>query len=766
MNRLVIAEKASAAAKVAAILSGGSLKTEKVSGVPVHRFSSEGHGYAVLGLKGHIVNWDYPKELASWSKVKPLELVWAEPEKIPTQEYIVRALKRLARGVDQVIIATDYDREGELIGVEAIDVIYQVHPDVEVLRVRFSALTAEEVTRAFSEPTKLDYRLARSAESRQIVDLSWGATLTRLISTSAKQGGANYLSIGRVQSPTLALVVDRDEQVGSFVPKPFWTLIASFRKEVTFQGEHEEGRFWNREQAEAILRRLSGISEATVSHYQAKEKRDRPPAPFNTTSFLTEATKIGIAAYQAMSIAEDLYNGGFISYPRTDNTVYPRSLPLRKLLENLARSGLRDDVTEVLARGRQKPTRGKKETTDHPPIHPVEAATKAQLKGNRWRIYELIARRFIATLAPDSRVRVSEAALEVGGENFKCKGAELLSPGWRKYYPYASFKERLLPPLEIEEGVQVTGLEMQQGETKPPPRFTQGTLIQEMERRGLGTKATRHEIIKKLYDRKYIQGSSIQPTPPGRALIGALRGHAEKITQPEMTSHLEEEMQLVAVGDKELKDVVNESREMLHHSVNALQEHRSEIGSQLREALREQRILGTCVECGSQLVIRFPRRGGRPFVGCEGYPDCTVTYNLPARGFVEPAGTICVRCSVPMVRLTIGRSVEDHCVNPSCEVFLEKNRLGTCPSCGDDLLVRYSRNNKRFAGCSGYPKCEITYPLPQRGRLVPLKEACQHCGAPRVQVLSGRRPWTTCVNIECPSKQERGKKTSKASQDA
>ncbi len=751
MKRLVIAEKDSSAAKIATILSGGSQKTGKVSDVRVHRFESDGHEYVVVGLRGHIVNWDYPGELSSWSKVESLELVWAEPEKRTTQEHIVQALRTLSKGVDEVVIATDYDREGELIGVEALEVIRQVNKGFKVQRARFSALTPGEVKPAFARLQEVDYPLARSAESRQIVDLAWGATLTRLVSTSARQVWNNYLSIGRVQSPTLALIVEREEKVESFVPKAFWTLGASFHKQVTFVGQHHHGRFWDRGEARGILDKLSGAEEGTVVEYTEREKRERPPVPLNTTAFLTEATRMGMTAYKAMSIAEDLYNAGIISYPRTDNTVYPKSLPIRQLLEKLRASDLRLDAEEVLASRRPAPMRGKKQTTDHPPIHPVEGATKAQLKGNRWRIYELIARRFIATLAPDSNVMVSKAVIEVREERFRCEGSKLLRPGWRKYYPYNRLREAVLPRLEQGEAVQLLGLEMQQGETKPPARFTQGTLIQEMERKGLGTKATRHEIIKKLYDRKYIQGTSIKPTPSGKALIAALKGHAERITKPEMTSHLEDEMQLVAQGDKELRDVVNESRVLLHDSVKTLEKHREEVGEQIREALRTQRVLGTCVECGSQLVIRFPRRGGRPFVGCEGYPECRVTYNLPPRGFVEPAGVACASCRVPMVRLTVGRTTEERCINPKCEVFLQKNRVGTCPSCGGDLLIRSSRNNKRFAGCSNYPKCEVTYPLPQRGFIESLGKACEECGSPMVRVLAGR-PWTTCINMECPSR--------------
>ncbi len=726
-----------------------------MEGVPVYRFSAEGDEYVVMGLRGHIVEWDYSKELSSWHRVDPKELVWAEPEKTATRANIVSALKVLSRDIDEVVVATDYDREGELIGVEALEIIRKVRPDVKVWRARFSALTPAEVNRAFSYPDEVDYRLAQSAESRQLIDLAWGATLTRLISTSAKQVGNNFLSIGRVQSPTLALVVEREEKVESFVPKAFWTLRGSFRNVESFTGDHDSGRFWERREAETILEKLVGAQKGVVVRYEAREKLEKPPAPFNTTSFLAEATRRGLSAYRAMSIAEELYNSGLISYPRTDNTVYPKSLPLREILRKLTASDLRQEAEEVLAQERITPSRGKKETTDHPPIHPVEAATRTQLKGQRWKVYEIVARRFIATLAPDARIMISKATVEIRGERFLCEGAKILSPGWRKYYPYNSLKERELPSLEEGEKVEVLEVEMQEGETQPPPRYTQGSLIQEMERKGLGTKATRHQMIKKLLDRDYIRGSPIRPTPTAKALVAALKDHKVKIAQPEMTSLLEDEMHLISQGEKELEEVVRESREMLEDSVTTIQEHREEIGQQIRQALREQRLLGSCPQCKSQLVIRRSR-GGRSFVGCEGYPSCRVTYSLPG-GRGEPAGVECETCGVPMVRVSVGKKSEIRCINDKCTVFLEKNRLGACPSCGGNLLVRHSRNSKRFAGCSNYPKCKVTYPLPQRGILKPLAKECESCGSPMVKVISGRRPWEACINMECPTRERRSK---------
>ncbi len=754
MKRLVVAEKNIAARKIAGILSGGDSRRETLGKVPTYHFEKDGDEWAVMGLKGHIVEWDYPRRLRSWSRIDPQELIQSKPIKKTTERGIMSALQVLAYGVEEVIVATDFDREGELIGVEALEIIREVSPDVPVRRARFSALTAPEVLQAFEELEELNHNLARSAEARMFVDLAWGATLTRVVSTAAKQLWNDYLSIGRVQSPTLALIVAREEEVASFVPEKFWKIRATFEKtDESFVGDHKKRRFWDQVEAETVMQRLEGADEATLTEFEVGRKTERPPAPFNTTSFLGQASQMGMTAFRAMRVAEDLYNKGYISYPRTDNTVYPRSLPLRTILGELGSSSLAEETNWVSKNRRRTPTRGKKETTDHPPIHPVAAATRSKLRGDNWKIYELIVRRFLATLSPDSILQTKKATLEVGGETFVARGLTSVQRGWRYPYPYSPVKEVILPDLAQGDRVRVLQVEMAEGETQPPARYTQGRLIQKMEGEGLGTKATRHETIQKLYNRRYIQGEPIQPTPSGKTLITALQDHVPPITQSEMTALLEEDMDRVARGEKTTEEVVSESKEMLSEAVHNLQSHEEEIGQEIQQALREQRTLGTCLECGSHLVIKRSR-WGNTFVGCEGYPKCKVTFNLPKRGAVEPSGTVCEVCGVPTVRVTSRRKVEEKCINEECEIFLTENRIGICPSCGGNLLQRSARGGKRFVGCTGYPDCSVTYPLPQRGLVTPLPEACETCGSPRVRIYAGRRPWTTCINFDCPTNEK------------
>ena len=303
-------------------------------------------------------------------------------------------------------------------------------------RAKFSAFTKHEIDTAFSQLTEPDEKLADSAECRQRIDLAWGAVLTRFISMASNQSGRNYLSVGRVQSPTLALIVKRHKEIEEFVSTPYWNVNALFNKDGEFTASHTGNPFHEEGAAKAALEKCEGLTSGKVVTYEREEKDEYPLPPFNTTMFLMEATKLGMSASRAMKVAEDLYTAGYISYPRTDNTVYPPSLGLRRILEKLKDSDLKEEAEELLAQEQIRPSRGRVQTTDHPPIYPTEAATSKKLKGEKWTIYELIARRFMATVAPPAKAEVSSASLDVNGETFDAKGYRMLFLGWKKYYPY------------------------------------------------------------------------------------------------------------------------------------------------------------------------------------------------------------------------------------------------------------------------------------------------------------------------------------------
>jgi DNA topoisomerase-1 len=623
---LIIAEKNIAAHRIAQILSGKKkLRLGKDGGVPTYSFDDT----IVMGLKGHVVDVDFLPEYADWrsSEYTPRSLIEAPIVKKVTEKKIVSLIQKLGKKADLVTIATDYDTEGELIGKEACELVRSVNKRVPVVRARFSAITPPEIAQAFQHPSELDLALAAAGEARQVIDLVWGASLTRFISLAARRGGANILSVGRVQSPTLTMIVDREKEIESFVPEPYWNLSCVTEKDlVTFEAEHAHGRFTSEE--EAVGARDRTQEPLVVKEVKESEKLDRPPAPFDTTAFIVAAGRIGFGAGKAMQVAEDLYMNGYISYPRTDNTIYPKTLDISAILHTLQKTRFDSEVAWVAEHRRPTPTRGKKETTDHPPIHPTGAASPEDLGEERWRVYELVVRRFLATLSPDARWRVIKVCLNAGEEPYTATGSRLLEPGWRKVYPYSEIQERLIPLLSEGLTLPLKDIVLEAKETQPPTRYSQSRLIQRMEELGLGTKSTRHEVVGKLLSRRYIQGNPVRPTLVGRAVIDALEDHADTITRPEMTQTLDAHLQQIKEKIRPREEVEAESRRMLQEIFRELEEHREEIGEEIRERTAEERTLGPCPACGGVLRIRQMKGTGQ-FIGCSGYPACTFNINLP-----------------------------------------------------------------------------------------------------------------------------------------
>jgi len=662
VRRLVIAEKGSAALRLAIVLSGGTFKRRR-QGVTVFEFSREGVDHAVIGLRGHIVEIDYPPEFRDWDAADLDALLAAKPVEEVSEPTIGDAIRALAVGVDEIVIATDFDREGELIGAEAVRIAREASPTFAVKRARFSSLTHWDIEDAFRNLTDLDDRLAASARAREEVDLAWGAVLTRFLSLACGMRGREFLSVGRVQTPTLALLVERDRKTEEFVPQPYWVVTATIG-DPPLTATHASERFWQRDEADAAQGRAELAEKAAVTDYSVRAIEGHRPPPFNTTSFLAEATRLGLSAARAMSLAEDLYRAGHLSYPRTDNTVYPSSLNLRATLERLRASDLAAEAEEVLAQESLRPSRGPMETTDHPPIYPTSGALRDKLKADAWRLYELVARRFLATLAPLASERDTVAEFDVGGETFFARGREIVDPGWRKYY--GSQGSRLsVPALAVGDRLPVLAVVEEQRQTDPPPRYTQGHVIQEMEKQGLGTKSTRHEILQKLYDRGYVEGRALRATAAGRAVVEALEAHGGQVTRPEMTAKLEGAMDAIAVGSRSLEDVVAESRALLASVLAEMRGHAAGISAWVRTAIANEVEVGTCEKCGGVMLIRKARTGHR-FLGCSKFPECRNTRGVPKTGLLVPSMETCERCGSRKLAHVHRGIANVWCATPTC----------------------------------------------------------------------------------------------------
>ena len=813
--KLVIAEKNIAAQKIAQLLATGKPKNDKVYNTPVYRFDVEGEEWVSMGLAGHILAPDFPDEILfdkkeGWysltedgevlsaqvpdglarppydTKRKPFlanginikgwkveslpYLTWAPIIKNPAEKEIIRVLKNLAKKADSVVIATDFDREGELIGSDALSCVREVAPDVPVSRARYSALIKGEVTEAFNNLVELDQNLADAGESRQYIDLIWGAVLTRYL-TLAKFGGfGNVRSAGRVQTPTLALVVERERERMAFVPEDYWQIRGmAAAKGADFKISHATARFTDKDAAQTAFGHVDGVAAGTVTDVAKRSRKQQPPVPFNTTSLQAAAAAEGISPARTMRIAESLYMSGLISYPRVDNTVYPRSLDLEGIVKGLAtNSPALAPVCKKILAGPMKPTRGKTETTDHPPIHPTGQGDPTTLDGGQLKLYNLIARRFLATLMGPATIENTKVSIDVAGEPFAASGDVLVDAGFREAYPYGLKRDEQLPALDAGDVVDVHDVNLEAKQTEPPARYSQGKLVQEMEKRGLGTKSTRASIIERLYQVRYLKNDPIEPSQLGMAIVDALLQFAPRITTPEMTAELDEDMTHVAEGQDTQTHVVDHSRALLAGMLDNLIEHKDDLGEAISDAVTADARVGACPKCGKDLVMKQSAKTRGSFIGCMGWPDCDVTYPVPSGVKVSPLegdAAVCPECGAPRIKCQPFRQkAYEQCVNPKCPTNYEPDlKVGECSVCaeagrhGDLIAHKSEKSGKRFIRCSNYEECGVSYPLPARGKLEATGEVCEHCGAPVVVVETARGPWRICVNMDCPGKEKKEK---------
>jgi len=698
--RLIITEKNNSAQKIAEILSNGSAKETKSFTVPVFRWEDADGETAVVGTGGHFVGREFPdeKQFKQWKLDLIPGLIDAPLETGPIdgKKNVVRAVQKEAKAADSLVIGTDFDREGELIGLEALEVCLDVNPDLEptLKRARYSALTKEEIEGAFDNLDELSFPLANAAGARQDIDLIWGAAFTRAVSLVAKAYGANFLSVGRVQSPTLGLIVERELERRAHVAKPFWELFAKFEHPSgqSFEAHHATDKFWDKGEADSAL--AGTASPGVVKSVTSRKSQSKPPAPYNTNSFQVDASsRLGITPKRAMDLAQDLYDDGFISYPRTDNTIYPDSLPLEKTISSLVKIKDFAAAAPILDKP-LTPTRGKKFDAAHPPIYPTHALYPSALEGPKARVYELIVRRFLATFGEPMVTESTRADIEAGSETFFVRGKVVVDPGYAGIYTYARSADEEIPALEEGQQLALDGKPwLVDKETQPPARLSEAKLVQLMDEQGLGTKATRPDIIQKLYSRRYVRNHPPEPTATGIAMYEAFKEYVPDMATSKMTAALEVEMDDIAEEKMTKDEVVEDSRKLVHKTFEDLLKGEEALSKMIWEGMDQDRILGPCIVCkeagrtkedGSPNVLRIIRakKSGKSFVGCTGWEadnpeSCDQTFPMPQPNFYEvtPLEENCSVCHrTPRVNVkTRGRAGRPWklCFNDDCPTMVE-----------------------------------------------------------------------------------------------
>ena len=670
----MIAEKPLAARRIAEILAEkNSLKKRKILEVEVYEFKRNGKKYVIVPAVGHLFGlhnklerWTYPTFEYEWLPIFKVN------KKAGFAKKYFEVIEEVAKDAKDFIICTDYDVEGSVIGYNILSFICK---QKNAKRMKFSTLTKEEIINSFENPLpSLDFLQIEAGLTRHIIDWLWGINLTRALTISLKNNPSKVFSIistGRVQGPTLAILYEKEKEIKNFKPKTFWQVYAEIKLGTKkFVANFEKEKVWKAAEAKNLLKLK--VKEGVIVEVKKRTALVSPPVPFNTVELQTEAFNFfKFSPTQTMQIAENLYQLGLISYPRTSSQRLPKNLNFKQILKALGEIGYAKYVSEIL-KGELKPREGKKTDPAHPAIYPTfETENLKKLNKNELKLYDLIVRRFLACFGKPAKRTFKTLKIKIGDKIFVLRGKETLEAGWLKFYPYLTLEEVSLPQVKKGAKVKVLAIKAEEKQTQPPKRYTQGSILKEMEKRNLGTKATRAEILKTLYERGYIVGKSIKVTKFGEIVVKVLKEYCPRILSEELTRKLENEMELIIQGKKKRREVVEEAKEILSDILKEFKQNELRIGKKLAKFLlefrEEKRILGKCPKCGNNLIL-IKLKNGKQFVGCASYPKCKNAYPLPSNARIVPLYKVCEKCGTPLVQVfRKGKRPFRMCLDPNCE---------------------------------------------------------------------------------------------------
>lgn len=670
---LIITEKPQAALKIASALgTPRKYSDEKVSWYEVEH---DGKKIIVASAVGHLYNLTYSKGQKGWPIFETeWEPSYEKKSAAFTKKYY-EVLVNLCRKAKEIIIATDFDIEGEVIGWNVLRFICK---EKSAKRMKFSTLTKDELVKSFENPlSELAWNNAYAGEARHIVDWLYGINLSRALMSAIKTSGLfRILSIGRVQGPALKIIVDREREISSFKPEPYWQVFAKINWKAAGLLEPAGGcRFqhpsdiFDKKELDKFKKIKEANAETTI-----KEEKISPPAPFDLTTLQTEAYKFHkISPSETLKIAQQLYIDGLISYPRTSSQKIPDSIEPKKILKALAKH-----FPEVKEATRKTPVEGKKSDPAHPSIYPTGEFKEIDERAEK--IYKLVVKRFISAFSPDAiteNKRIVLSAIKDPKIKFTATALQVKEKGWTKVYP-TKMEESELP--DINGKVKIEKIEFEEKETQPPKRYSPASLVSTLEKKNLGTKATRSTIIDTLFERGYLDGKSIQATPLGLKLIEALEKYSPIIIDENLTRQLEEEMEKIQESkdgnlQQEENKIVEKTKKIIIDISKEFKAKEPDIGKELAKGLeilrKEQNEANTLIQCPTckkgNLRILFNRASHRYFVACSAYPDCKQTYSLPPNSLAKKSDKICETCNFPKVlAIRKGKRPWEFCFNVNC----------------------------------------------------------------------------------------------------
>lgn len=640
-----------------------------------------GKDYKVVSSKGHI------RDLATTGKYGLGVDVDNDfkPNYIPVagKKKLISELKKLVKDSDEVILATDPDREGEAISWHLLDTLGIKDTNYE--RVLFHEITKDKVLEAIKNPTKIDYNLVRSQETRRILDRIIGFRLSKLM--QSKTGGK---SAGRVQSVALKLIVDREREISSFNSEEYWTITSKFDEIEAdlFNYNHKDIEINTEEEADSILSKLS--DEYKIESVERKKKSKKSKPPFITSTLQQEAsTKLGFTAKKTMSIAQKLYEGmdigsetvGLITYMRTD------SIRLSDEFIGASYKYIEENYGKDYIGYAKKSKKTENVQDAHEAIRPTSVYRnpediKKYLSTDEYKLYKIIYYRALASLMADAKVEATGVILDNNNYQFKINGQILIYDGYLKAYAlYETSEDKVLPDEFKNEGSILTTKDVtkKQHFTSPPPRYTEAKLIKELEELGIGRPSTYAKIMDTIKERGYvtIEEKKFVPTEIGIETTDRLQEFFSDLINVKYTAAMETDLDTIALGKLDEIKVLREFYDKFEPEVEKA------FGQMEKKAPKETGEV--CPNCGSSLVIRKGRYG--EFTACSNYPECKY-----------------IKKEEKQVK-----------------------EIMDCPKCGGKIIEKKTKRGKIFYGCNNYPKCKYASWDKPTGNL------CNECGEPLVE---------------------------------
>lgn len=667
---------------------------------------------------------------------------------------VLKELKKEAKKADNIYLATDPDREGEAISWHLAKILNL--DESKDIRIEFNEITKDAIKKASKSPRKINIDLVDAQQARRILDRLVGYNISPLLWKKIEKG----LSAGRVQSVALKLVIDREREIMEFKPEEYWTLELDIKKQKKKFTAKYVGNYKNDKVNKIKIKSEDEINEILNSLDKEKinvlkidktKSHSKPSAPFTTSSLQQEANRrINFTAKKTMMVAQQLYEGvsikgegsiGLVTYIRTD------SFRLSDEAISSAKEYIGGNFGEkyFLSRVYSKSKKNENKVQDaHEAIRPTSVfrspeSIKDNLTNDQYKLYSLIWKRFVASQMVDAEYDVTKVLLNNNDNIFEANGKVLVFDGYKAVYKYSDESEsKLLPTVEAGEQLEIAKISPEQHFTQPPARYTEASLIKDLEERGIGRPSTYAPTITTITSRDYIvkDKNYLVPTDMGFLVTEMMEKYFSNIVNEKFTAELENSLDEIASGKKEWHEVIKDFYSQFKEELDVAEKEMEEI--EIKDEVSDVK----CENCGAFMVIKKGRYG--KFLACPNYPNCKNTKPLNSAEQAEETDEVCENCGSKMLKRK-GRYGEFLACSNYPECKNTKPILKTidvdCPMCGGKIAVKFSKAGRRFFGCTNYPDCKYM------SWLEPTNQKCPDCG--EMMVVKDNKP--TCINKNCKS---------------